>query len=130
VQDFAFSYAILLDRREKPLYPRWLAFVTTGLTLTFWPALGVHCVHRGAVAWNGGLAFWGAGVGGGAQNIIMAIFTWMAIDRTDLPSEVEVREGAFLSAEALGGRFVTREEVEIMVERLVGEKTNIQNGKE
>ncbi|KAF2805570.1 ankyrin [Mytilinidion resinicola] len=34
-QDLAFSHAILLDRRPEPLFPRWLDFVTSGLTLTF-----------------------------------------------------------------------------------------------
>ncbi|KAH7133992.1 integral membrane protein [Dactylonectria macrodidyma] len=85
-QDLAFSYAILLDRRPRPLFPRWLSFVTTGLTLTFWPAIGVHCVRSGAVAWNGGLAFWTAGVGGGVQIIVISIFVWKAIDRIDLPA--------------------------------------------
>ncbi|KAL6401442.1 integral membrane protein [Ilyonectria robusta] len=87
VQDFSFSYAILLDRRPRPLFPRWLSVVTTGLTLTFWPALGVHCVKSGAVAWNGALGFWTAGIGGGLQVILVSIFVWRAIDRTDLPAD-------------------------------------------
>ncbi|KAF2497517.1 hypothetical protein BU16DRAFT_505930 [Lophium mytilinum] len=122
-QDLAFSWAVLLDRREKPLYPRWLAFLTTALTLCFWPALGVHCVKSGAIAWNGGLAFWTAGVGGGAQICIISLMTFLAAGRTDLPSEVDVREGAFLGEGASSGRFVTRVEVERLVERLVAERT-------
>jgi len=88
-QDLAFSYAILLDQRPQPLFPHWLAWVTSGFTLTFWPALGVHCVKSGAVAWNGGLAFWVAGVGGGLQNFVMAFYTFKAVLRTDLQSDGE-----------------------------------------
>ncbi|KAJ5673958.1 hypothetical protein N7462_009397 [Penicillium macrosclerotiorum] len=57
-QDLAISWAILSDRRPKPLFPRWLAYTTTGLTIGLYPALGVHCVHSGVLAWNGALTFW------------------------------------------------------------------------
>ncbi|OCK76119.1 hypothetical protein K432DRAFT_385685 [Lepidopterella palustris CBS 459.81] len=119
-QDLAFSYAILLDTRPRPLYPRWLALVTTGLTLTFWPALGVHCVKSGAVAWNGGLAFWTAGIGGGIQVSILGLWTYLAAGRTDLPSEWDMRKG--------GGdeKGLSREEIEIVVERLVAERTRVE----
>jgi len=120
-QDLAFSYAILLDRRPEPLYPRWLAFVASGLTLTFWPALGVHCVHHGAVAWNGGLAFWTAGVGGGLQNCIMAFYTWRAVDKKDLPGDGEMRR------EIEGERGLSRVEAEVLVERLLHDRKLVEN---
>jgi hypothetical protein len=78
-------------------------------------------VKSGVVAWDGALAFWVAGLGAGGQIIIISIWVYLAACRTDLPSEVEIREGALLSEEAFGGRFVSREEVERLVERLVGQ---------
>jgi hypothetical protein len=77
-QDFALYYAILMDRRPDPLFPRWLAYFTTLMTLTFWPAAGTHCVRHGAVAWNGALSFWTAGVGGGLQIITISWYVYKA----------------------------------------------------
>lgn len=89
-QDFAFSYAILLDKSPNPLFPRWLAWVTSALTVTFYPALGVHCVKGGPLAWNGALGFWVAGIGGGLQNFIMAGYLFRAILRKDVPADGEI----------------------------------------
>jgi len=91
-QDLSFSYGVLLDKRDKPLFPHWLAYFSSGMTLTFWPAIGTHCVKHGAVAWNGGLTFWTAGVGGGLQVIVMSIYTYLAASREDLPADGEVIE--------------------------------------
>ncbi|EXJ76284.1 uncharacterized protein A1O5_00792 [Cladophialophora psammophila CBS 110553] len=91
-QDLSFSYGVLLDRRQNPLFPHWLAYFSSGMTLTFWPALGTHCVKHGAVAWNGGLTFWTAGVGGGLQILVMSIYTWFAASRKDLPADGEATE--------------------------------------
>ncbi|KAJ6124589.1 hypothetical protein N7471_011906 [Penicillium samsonianum] len=66
-QDMAISCAILSDTRSKPLLPRWLAYTTTGLTLTLYPALGVHCVQNGPIAWNGAVGFWLGAAGFGIQ---------------------------------------------------------------
>ncbi|CZR53552.1 related to integral membrane protein [Phialocephala subalpina] len=112
-QDLAFSYAVLLDRRPRPLFPRWLAWVSTGLTLSFYPAIGVNCVHSGVVAWNGVLTFWTAGVCIGAQICLTSLYTWKAISRTDLPGDEEVVSGEEREM------WMSRVEVEELVERLV-----------
>ncbi len=41
IQDLAYSYSVLLDHRPRSLFPRWLAYVNTCLTLLYWPAFGV-----------------------------------------------------------------------------------------
>jgi hypothetical protein len=82
-QDLAFSYAILQDPRPNPLFPRWLAWVTGALTITFYPVLAVHCVKGGPFAWNGAISFWIAGVGGGFQNFVIAFYLFKAVLRTD-----------------------------------------------
>lgn len=88
-QDLAISWAILSDTRSKPLFPHWLAYTTSGLTLTLYPALGVHCVHHGAVAWNGALGFWLGAAGFGIQVGLLVSFLLNAAARPDDDDEAE-----------------------------------------
>lgn len=78
------SYAVLSDRSAEPLFPPpWMAWATMGLTLTYHPALGVHCVKKGAIAWNDGLSFWLGAVGFGLQIGLLAFFFNRAVGRPD-----------------------------------------------
>jgi hypothetical protein len=58
LQTFALGLAVLQDKREVPVFPRWLAY------LSFWAGLGFAfgalnpLAHDGPVAWNGVLAWW------------------------------------------------------------------------
>lgn len=82
-QDLAISYAILSDRRPEPLFPHWLAWVNTGLTIGFYPALGVHCVHRGPLAWNGALSFWVGAVAFSIQVGLLVFYLLKVVGRPD-----------------------------------------------
>ncbi|KAJ0415938.1 hypothetical protein BJY00DRAFT_250628 [Aspergillus carlsbadensis] len=62
VQNFAFSYAIILDRRPKPLFPREVAVANILSPILFTPGIGMHCTLTGPVAFNGALGFWLPGV--------------------------------------------------------------------
>jgi hypothetical protein len=57
-QNWAFAYAILCDDRSRPLFPRYVGVVNVIAPLSFSPALGLHCVKSGVIAWNGALTFW------------------------------------------------------------------------
>jgi len=57
-QNWAFAYAILCDDRLKPLFPRYVGVVNVIVPLVYPPALGLHCVKSGVIAWNGALGFW------------------------------------------------------------------------
>ncbi|KAN0119183.1 hypothetical protein V8E51_001391 [Hyaloscypha variabilis] len=57
-QNWAFAYAILCDDRSRPLFPRYVGVVNVIAPLVFSPALGLHCVKSGVLAWNGALTFW------------------------------------------------------------------------
>lgn len=87
IQDITFSYSILLDRRPRTLFPRWLAYVTTGLTLLYWPAFGLFFVKTGVVAWNGALSFWVASVAGGLNIFIISFYLYKAIAKVDVPGQ-------------------------------------------
>jgi hypothetical protein len=69
VQMFCVAVAVLQDRSERPLVPRWAAY------LNLWAALGVAAgsldvfAHRGPFAWNGLLAWW---------LLLVAFFIWFA----------------------------------------------------
>jgi hypothetical protein len=85
-QDLAISYAILQDHRPNPLFPHWVAYINTGLTLFLYPALGVHCVHSGALAWNGAITFW---VGAAAFFIQLNVLVFFLMRAAGRPDEAE-----------------------------------------
>lgn len=82
-QNFAFSYAILMDKREKPLFPHWFAWFSTVWPLCYWGALGMHAVKGGAFAWDGGYTFWVGAVGTGIGQGANMLYLLKAIARDD-----------------------------------------------
>lgn len=70
LQMISFGTAMLLDRRPKPLYPRWLAWLAYLTSSTFMFALAVPFLMRGPLAWHGLLTFYVA---------LGLFFPWAAI---------------------------------------------------
>lgn len=100
IQDIAFSYSILLDhRRPQPLFPRWLAYITTSLTLLYWPAFGLAFVKTGPIAWNGALSFWVASIAGCLNIVLISFYLYKAIGSKvdDVPTERENMSGTEVS---------------------------------
>jgi hypothetical protein len=58
VQCIAFGVAILQDKRERPIFPRWLAYFSFWAALLYTPAGLIICFKDGAFAWDGLIAFW------------------------------------------------------------------------
>jgi hypothetical protein len=46
-------------------------------------------VKSGPVAWNGALAFWVVAVAGFAEYVLISVFLWKAVGRTDIPADGE-----------------------------------------
>ncbi|WP_235738323.1 hypothetical protein [Mycolicibacterium austroafricanum] len=75
VAPFTFQYiaiglAVLQDRSESPLFPRWLGYANLWVALLLVPACAIPFFKTGPMAWNGILAFW----------IPVAVFVaWFAI---------------------------------------------------
>ncbi|MCJ1251636.1 hypothetical protein MMC30_008871 [Trapelia coarctata] len=86
-QDLMITYAILSDNSAEPLFPHWMAWVNTCLTFTYYPALGVHCVKKGAIAWNGALSFWLGAVGFALQIGVLVFFMMKAVAKPDAEEE-------------------------------------------
>ncbi|KAH7134503.1 integral membrane protein [Dactylonectria estremocensis] len=58
VQNFAFAYAIIIDTRKKPLFPKELAIVNILMPILFSLATGMHTVYSGPFAWDGVITFY------------------------------------------------------------------------
>jgi hypothetical protein len=57
-QNYAFSYTIFTDKRERPLFPRWLAYVNIWCPLVFSPALLLPFFKTGPFDWRGIFVMW------------------------------------------------------------------------
>jgi hypothetical protein len=51
--------AALMDRGEKPLFPRWMGYFDIAVGVVFLAGGPTLFVKRGAFGWDGALAFWG-----------------------------------------------------------------------
>ena len=57
-QQLAVGVAILLDRRETPLLPRWVAWLAFLTCLVYLPLVLLPFIQSGPFAWHGLLNFW------------------------------------------------------------------------
>jgi hypothetical protein len=57
-QNFSFAFAILCDKRPKPLFPRYVAYVNIWAPIVFTPALCLPFFKTGPLAWNGIFVIW------------------------------------------------------------------------
>jgi hypothetical protein len=58
VQDFAVGFAILGDKNEHPVFPRWLGYFNLWVGVTFMPAALLTYFKTGPFAWNGLFVWW------------------------------------------------------------------------
>lgn len=82
-QYYAFSYAVLTDRQERPLFPRWLAYLNLWAILGYVPSMLLPFVKSGAFDWRGAVVFWFAGVVFCTQGVANVVCLLRAIDRSD-----------------------------------------------
>lgn len=87
VQNFAFVYAIMLDSRPKPLFPKWLIPVNVIMPILFAFATGVHTHMSGALAWNGVITFYIVGFSFVVQLIIDAICLFLSARDEELSGD-------------------------------------------
>jgi hypothetical protein len=53
IQNFAFAYAIILDRRPRRAFPRYVAVINIIVPILFVPGTALHTTDFGPLAWNG-----------------------------------------------------------------------------
>lgn len=72
-QSLALAYAVIIDCRPKPLFPKPIAVVNIIVSILYVPGISVHCFTTGPLAWNGSVSFWIPICAFGAQTIIDSI---------------------------------------------------------
>jgi hypothetical protein len=58
VQNFAIGFAILGDKNERPVFPRWLGFFNLWVAITFLPGGLLTFFKTGPFAWDGLFVWW------------------------------------------------------------------------
>jgi hypothetical protein len=83
LQVACFGIAVLLDRRQRPIFPRWLGYYNLWVALIFTPGTFNVFFHNGPLAWNGIIAWY----------IPLAVFaTWLVINPIYLSKAVDTME--------------------------------------
>jgi hypothetical protein len=83
VQVACFGIAVLLDKRERPLFPRWLGYYNLWVALMFTPGTFNVFFHNGPLAWNGIIAWY----------LPLAVFaTWMIVNPIYLAKAVDTMD--------------------------------------
>ena len=95
-QNYAFAYAIFTDHRERPLFPRWLAYLNIWAPLVFSPAILLPFFKSGPFFWGGIFVFWLPGVVFTIQFIANVTMLLRAIK--DEERETEAAPGAARAA--------------------------------
>lgn len=79
IQWLAIAWCILQDKREKPLYPKWVGYATIWVTLTTMIGVAMPFSQTGPFTWAGLLCFWLAALLFFGWIIMMWIMTVKAI---------------------------------------------------
>lgn len=84
-QNWALAYAILVDRSEKPVFPKIMAPLTFVSGILYVTALGMHTCKTGPFSWQGVFGFYVFGFVWITQVLVDSFFLWFAIlrDETD-----------------------------------------------
>jgi hypothetical protein len=83
VQFFAIGIAILADRRESPVFPRWVAFFTFWCAVLGVPGVIIVLFKTGPFAWNGLFGFYIPAGLFGVWTFVMAAQLLKAIGRQE-----------------------------------------------
>ena len=79
VQFTCVGIAILRDPRQRPIYPRWLGYLSFWCAIGSLPAAGLYFVTTGPFAWNNLLSWWLPVIAFGAWVVAMYVMTLRAI---------------------------------------------------
>ena len=71
------------DKSVRPLYPRWVGYLALWIAVLIFPAYLVPFLYSGPFAWNGLLAFWLVVLVASIWMVVLVIYTFKAIRRTD-----------------------------------------------
>lgn len=92
-QLFALAGSTLTDRREKPVFPRWSAYMQVWVAVLLLPATLIEFFDTGPFAWNGLVGFWIPAAVFGAWYIVMTVLLLRAV-REEAEEELALVAGA------------------------------------
>lgn len=72
VEALCIAAVIFSDKRENPIFPRWIAYFMMWAAIAFLPASALPFFYDGPFAWNGLLTFWMAAVFFGSFYLVMS----------------------------------------------------------
>jgi hypothetical protein len=78
-QNLALGIAIMTNRANAVIYPRWVGYFTIWIATLYLPSALLLFFKRGIFAWNGLLVFWLAAVAFSTWLIVMMVMTLKAI---------------------------------------------------
>jgi hypothetical protein len=86
-QNLCLGLAVLLDDQPRPIFPRWVAYLSFGIALVMAPSVCAAVVQSGPLAWNGLVSFWLRITAYAAFLIVMFFVLQSAIrrERTERP---------------------------------------------
>lgn len=101
LQVSCFGIAILMDRRERPILPRWLGYFNLWVAVMFLPGAFIVFFHTGPLAWNGIIAWYLPLAAFGAWLVLNPIYLSKAVDtmESDPGAEMPVTGNESVSAE-------------------------------
>lgn len=109
METLVLAVAILTDRRERPVFPRWAGYFNIWVTVIIIPAAVVVFFKSGPFAWNGLFSWW----------LPLTIFVvWFGVMTAVLLRAIGEQEAGAAAAAQGGDGLVTREEYESLVHDL------------
>ncbi|MGE4425159.1 MAG: hypothetical protein AB7G37_01755 [Solirubrobacteraceae bacterium] len=101
-QLIAIAASIFVDRRERPVFPRWVAYFNLWVAVLVTPAGLLMFFHDGPFAWNGLLGFWIPAAAFGLWYPVMTVVVLQAIRReADEDAAVDAVPGVAVHEQAV-----------------------------
>lgn len=93
LQVATFGVAVLIDRRDRPVFPRWLGYYNLWVALMFTPGTFNVFFHSGILAWNGIVAWYIPLAVFASWAIINPLYLSRAVDtmEQDIPVAIQTR---------------------------------------
>lgn len=99
-QQLLISYAMLQDKRSKPLFPHWVAYLTGGMSTLYWlGSVAAPTVKTGAFAMDGLVGLWLSKIMLVVPILMTSWHLYLATCRTDLPADDQNSVGEIYSTD-------------------------------
>lgn len=83
LQMFAMSIVLLADRRQTPLFPRWIGWLTLAAAMMFLPLSLLPFFYSGLFAWSGLFCYWISLGSFFVWVLVLCYYVFKAIDRLE-----------------------------------------------